>query len=180
MRAAAVILVIVAALAMTASPAARSQEAIWIANFPEVQQVTGSVSIEGPIPAARLDRFSDIVVTSVRPRDTNRLVAAGTLDAAGFTTMALSLAVEIKGTVPKDCRVGALLIPDEDVVNAAFADGHVLFPTEVDVDVPAEAPQFVSSESQVVPVAFPRYRVYLFNTGSRTVKATVWAMLRNP
>jgi hypothetical protein len=180
MRAAAVILVVVAALAMTASPQARSQEAIWIANFPDVQQVTGSVSIEGPIPAARLDRFADIVVTSVRPTDTNRLVAAGTLDAAGFTTMALSLAIEVKGTVPKDCRVGALLVPDEDLVNSAFSEGHILFPTEIGVDVRAEAPQFVSSEPEVVPVAFPRYRVYLFNTGSRTVKATVWAMLRNP
>ena len=180
MRAGAMVLVIIAALVMTASPAVRSQEAIWIANFPEVQQVTGSVSIEGPIPAARLHRFSEIVVTSVKPTDTNQLVSAGTLDASGFTTLALSLAVEVKGTVPKDCRVGALLVPDDALVNAAFADGFILFPSEVAVELPAEAPQFVSSDPEVLPVAFPRYHVYLFNTGSRTVKASVWAMLRNP
>jgi hypothetical protein len=171
---------LVAALAMTASPPAGSQEAIWIANFPEVQQVTGSVAIDGPIPAAQFESFTDVVVTSVRPDDTNRLVSAGTLDAGGFTTMALSLAVEVKGTVPKDCRVGAVLVPDEDLVNSAFADGHILFPVRVEVAVPAEAPQFVSSDPEVLPVAFPRYKVYLFNTGSRTVKASVWAMLRNP
>lgn len=155
-----------------------AQDAVWIANFPEIQDIRGSVTVGEPIPAAVLERFEGVTVSSVRPDETTRLVSAGTVDTVGYSTLVVSLAAEIKGTVPAPCTVGAVLIPDEGFADEALKEGHLLFPLEVEIDVPKDSPRWVSSQSLVFEVAFPRYRVLLYNTGSRTATASLYAMLR--
>jgi hypothetical protein len=59
---------------------------------------------------------------------------------------------------------------------AAFRDGHALASLEVEGVVEAASP-WVGTTSPRLAVAFPRYRVYLFNTSERTVAARVYAYL---
>ncbi len=169
------------AIALAAATAAAEEVrvvTVEVVNLPEVQQVTGSVAVSEPIPHTRFVHFSDVVVSPLVPRDDpNRLVSAGVLDASGFTSVVLSLGGEVKGTVPATAEIGVLLVPDDEFVADAFARGFILFPLAASADVPANSQPSVGSQPKRFDLAFPRYRVLLFNTSSRAVTAHVYALL---
>ena len=169
----------IAAVAILLATPALAQDAVWIANFPDVQRVEGAVSLAGPIPSTDMIRYEDVTVSSVRRADTTRLIQAGVLESRGFGSVVLSLAAEIKGTVPAPAKIGVVLVPDEGFVLDALAEGHYLFPIEVELEVEAESVPYVAADPEAHLLAFPRYRVYLYNTGKRTVKAQLYAMLTN-
>lgn len=157
---------------------APAQDSVWVVNLPEVQEVDGEVKVTEPIPSTRMIRFSDVVVTSVERQDTNRLVAGGTLDADGFSSAVVSLAGEIKGTVEEPAEVGVLLVPDEEFVLDALKEGQLLFAIDVKGSVQAEGPAYFGSDSNGHVLAFPRYRVFFYNTCSRTAKVQLYIRLR--
>ena len=122
--------------------------------------------------------IEDVLVSPLTPRDnTNRLVSAGVLDAGGFTSAVLSVGGDVKGTVPAAAELGAVLVPDEVFVEDAFTRGYILFPIEVAAQVPANSAPSVGSDPKRFDLAFPRYRVYLFNTSSRAINAQVYVLL---
>jgi hypothetical protein len=167
-------------LAFAATAAAQEVKIVTVevVNLPEVQKVTGSVAVSEPIPHTRWVHFGDVVLSPQVPRDdVNRLVSAGVLDTTGFTSVVLSVGGEVKGTVPAAAEIGALLVPDEEFVDDAYARGYILFPLEATAKVPANSAPSVGSEPKRFDLAFPRYRVLLFNTSSRAVTAHVYALL---
>jgi hypothetical protein len=170
-----------AAAVLLALPAASSaqEESIRISNFPLVQEVTGGVEIADPVPANEIKRFTDVVVTTVKRRETTRLVSAGVLEAGPFTAVKLSLGVLVEGIPPEPATVGAVLVPDEDFVTNAFDEGIYLFPIEVTLGIPKDALAYVGAQPELHNLAFPRYRVYFYNSGPRTVKAQLYAFLIN-
>jgi len=174
-------LVVLALLALTMllGSSAHAQDQVWVVNFPDQQTVSGDVRISEPVPVSRIQRFEDVVVTAVSRQQTSQLVLAGTLETAGFSTVVLSLAAEIQGTVPRTAEIGVILVPEEDVALRALKDGYLLFPIEVTAKVPAEAPPYVASTPEKHELAFPRYRVYLYNSGKRTARVQVFALLRS-
>ena len=172
--------IVLCAVILLASPVRAGEEVIsvQVVNLPPVQEISGAIEVAQPIPHARMIRIQDVVVSPQTPRDnTNRLVSAGTVDAAGFTRAMLTVGGDVKGTVPATAELGALLVPDETFVDDAFQRGYILFPIEVTAAVPANAAPSVGSDPKEIDLAFPRYKVYLFNTSSRAISAQVYVLL---
>jgi hypothetical protein len=150
-------------------------EAVEVVNFPEVQKISGGVEVERPIPAALLVALPETISVPARPDDPAQWVEAGVLDSGGWSHAVLSLTGEIRGRGATG-RVGALLVPDVAPVREALDRGRILFALEVAADVEAGA-VWVESDQPRVELAFPRYRVYLYNTSERTVAVRLFVYL---
>ena len=151
---------------------------VVVRNFPERQKVEGEVTVKGPIRQATQLVIKDIVVPPVGPKETQRLIQAGTLSTDGFGAVVLSLSGQVKGEVVRPGTVGAILLPEEEGVLRAFEEkGDVQFPLEVAAtSVSGASPYFASNQPRYL-VGFPRYRVLLFNTSAKTVSVTLYAYL---
>ncbi|MBZ5638096.1 MAG: hypothetical protein LAO51_04975 [Acidobacteriia bacterium] len=151
---------------------------VIVTNFPDLQKVEGEVTIRGPIRQASQVVLKDVVVPPVGPKDTQRLIQAGTVSVDGFSQIVLSLEGQIKGEVVRPGTVGAILLPEEDAIVRAFEEkGEMQFPLEVTAPTaPGGSPYFASSQP-VLRVGFPRYRVLLYNTSAKTVSVTLYAYL---
>jgi hypothetical protein len=172
---------LVTAVTITVGDApATDVQPVEVINLPEIQQVDGTVGVDGPIPSARMERFTDVLVAPVLRSTTSRLVEAGTLTTDGFTTLLLSLAVEIKGTVTNAGTIGVMLVPDEPlVVETLRSDGVVLLPVELTTDAAVGAEGWLTAGPIEVELAFPAYRVLLFNGSDKSVSANLFAYLRS-
>lgn len=166
-----------AASILLAAASTLAQEPVFVTNFPQLQEITGEVELASPIPHSELVTFDAVEVTTVGRDEATGLISGGLLEADGFTSVVLSLAGEVKGSVPRPAILGVILIPDESFVAAALREGSYLFPLEVEADISANSPPYVDAKPIRQQLAFPRYRVYFYNTGSRTVRAQLYAML---
>lgn len=141
---------------------------VRILNFPEVQEVEGEVEVKSAIPAASLASFPETLVAPTGATDPTQWAFVGRLDAAGWRHAVLSLAGEVRGRGGAG-EVGAVLVPDVAMAARAFEDGQVLlFPLKVSTEVAPDS-LWVASEQPEVRLAFPRYRVYLYNASERSV-----------
>lgn len=178
------VLLAAAAAAVVLAPAglAVSQEVatVIISNWPKIWNVSGTVSIDGPISHSRFVPMREVTVPPVSPKDTMRMVQGGTVPADGFTSMVLGISGQIKGEVYRAGTVGVFLLPDEDNVVRAFEEkGIMQFTTEVNAaGVSAASPYFASSQIRA-QVGFPRYRTYFYNTSDKTVTVNLYAYLIN-
>jgi hypothetical protein len=155
-------------------------EQVAVVNFPEVQEVSGTVAVAGPTRHAALVRRADILVSPVGPEETTRLIDGGVLETDGFISVVLSLNGRPKGKIEEAGRVGAILIPEEESVLRAFeTDGLMQFPLEVSAPLSPQVPRAFASEPRRSPVAFPRYHVWLYNTSETTVTVNLFAYLTN-
>lgn len=150
---------------------------VAVTNFPDLVRVEGSVALKGPINQTGLATIADVLVPPVRREDTNHFVDAGTISTDGFAAVVLSLVAEVKGQGQRPGEVGVILLPDDERVARALAErGQLLLALEVKASPQSGSPYF-AGESHRFTVAFPRYRVYLYNGGDRTVSATVHGYL---
>lgn len=151
---------------------------VFVTNFPSVFNVDGTVALKGPIKTASLSSIQDIIVSPVNPKDTLRMIQAGTITTDGFGAVVLSLTGQIKGEIVRTGTVGAILIPDEEPVARAFDEkGAIQFPMEVmAVGVSGASPYFASNQPRYM-VGFSRYRVLLYNTTDKTVTVSLFAYL---
>jgi len=94
-----------------------------------------------------------------------QLFDAGAVDTDGFRDMVISFGGEFKESLPTSGRVGAILIPDHEITDQLLRnEGVFVFPTEIEYKVDDTIQgQFFMSGSIQTKVAFPRYRVYLYN-----------------
>ena len=153
---------------------------VLVSNFPDLQKINGTVTVDGTVRHALLQRFPETLVQPVEPSNTRRLVPGGTLVTDGFTSVALSLGGQLKLRASRPGRIGALLIPEEETVLRAFEeDGRLLFPLEVRADSDMAAPPYFASTQGPLPVAFPRYRIFYYNTSDRTAAVDLYAYLAN-
>ncbi len=170
------VLIVLAAVALLAAGRREAQD-VLVLNFPDPQRVMGAVTIEGPIRHGELARLPDIIVPPVKPTETTRLISAGTLTTDGFTYAVLSLNGLTKGDVVKAGTVGVFLVPEEEsIIRTLHESGQVQFPLEVASGVSPASPYF-ASKSERVAVAFPRYRVLLYNTSDKTVTVNLFAYM---
>ncbi len=170
-----------AALLMLAAPPGSGETgepaSVIVTNFPETQQVEGTVSVTRPVPATRLEKSRGLV-TPAAPTDLNSLTDGGTLDATGFVSATLSLAVEVQGSLAAPARVGAILVPDVPEVLAAMRNaGVVQFPLTTEAAVTPSPTGVHQAAPVTVRLAFPRYRVFFYNTTPRTSEATLYSYL---
>jgi hypothetical protein len=122
-----------------------------------------------PAVAQSVDRgwfvaFERVMVAPVARTNTTQLVDAGTIDTDGFSELVFSMGGEFKQGVPESGIVGAILVPDrEPFLYLLRTEGKIVFPLEVTADVTGlRDPIFVSTQ-QTARIAFPRYRVFLYN-----------------
>ena len=178
-----ILLIMTLLLAFTPAAPPRSQEdvqRVFITNFPQTQQVTGMVAIDGVVRHATVQHLKDLLVAPVGPKETTRLLPAGTLTTDGFTSVVLSLNGQTKGRALRAGSVGALLIPDEETVTRAFEEeGLFQFPMEIKASSVPGASLYFASEPRRFTVGFPRYRVLLYNTTDKTVNVSLHAYLTN-
>ena len=173
----AVAAVAVASVVLFGAQTVRDIMDVQVLNFPDLQRIAGKVTVDAPITHAELLRITDIIVPPVKPTDTTRLIQAGSLDTNGFTGAVLSINGITKGDVLKAGTVGAFLIPEEEFVLRTFVEaGQVQFPLEATVKLSPGSPYF-SSTPESRTVAFPRYRVMLYNTSDKTVTVNLFAYL---
>jgi len=176
-------LVVVAGLSLMAllapvrpGRAAEPPSEVVVTNFPQVQAVSGRVAISEPVPQTRLETRKGLVPTSTLA-DTNRWTEAGSIDCTGFTYVTLSLGGSLKGAGQAG-TVGVVLVPDVPDVQEALRSYSVLqFPLNLEATFPVVPSALFSSESKTFRLAFPRYRVYFYNTTQRTADTTVYALL---
>lgn len=174
-----IVLIVLIVLAVGLLLAATNREIldVQVLNFPDPQRIRGSVSIDGPIRHGEITRMHDIIVPPVKPTDTTRLINAGSIVTDGFTYAVLSLNGLTKGDVLKGGTVGVFLVPEEEsVIRTLNEAGQIQFSLEVESGVSPATPYF-ASKSERVSVAFPRYRVLLYNTTDKTVTANLFAYL---
>ena len=177
-------LLFAASLALIFSPPgtaiAQEVRSVLVTNFPKVFNVTGSVVVEGPVKHAKFAALRDVTVSPVNPKDTVRLIQGGFVESDGFTAMVLGLQGQIKGEVFRPGTVGVFLLPDEpSIVNAFEEKGLMQFSTEVSAPGVSAASAYFASTANRVPIGFPRYRTYFYNTSDKTVTVNLYAYLTN-
>jgi hypothetical protein len=152
-------------------------ERVVVTNFPEVQQVRGAVTVREPIPRSRLERRSELVPPGGR-LELGSLVEVAPLQTEGFTSVVLSLAGAVKGELRRPGAAGVLLLPDEPEILRAFQEhGELQFALEAQADLTPGGTGRFHSEQPFHRLAFPRYRVFFYNSGERTMEATLYAFL---
>jgi hypothetical protein len=109
--------------------------------------------------------LSGHLVAPTQRDDVTQLYDAGVIQTDGFRDMVISFGGEFKEGLPPDGRVGAILIPDHEISEYLLRnEGVFVFPTEIEYRVSGSTQgNFFMSESKQTKVAFPRYRVFLYN-----------------
>jgi hypothetical protein len=158
---------------------AEGPEQVFVTNFPEVQQVAGAVTVAAPVPQTRLERL-EALVSPATIAETGSYTEAGTLEAAGFGAVTLSLAGTVQGRLTAAAPVGVVLLPDvPEVVGNFRTHGVAQFALRVEAEAtPAGVGGLFQSAPAHLELAFPRYRVLLYNGTPRTSEVTVYAYLK--
>jgi hypothetical protein len=171
---------LVLSLLPTGEVASQSVRQVFVTNFPDIQRIAGEVVVEGPVRLSKSLRIENLTVPPVERDETTRLVDAGVLEMEGFPEVVLSLHGVVKGHVGRPGAVGAILLPDEVTIQEAFREQAVMhFYLETAAEgVSSKTPYFASRQPRYT-VAFPRYRVLMYNTTDKTVSANLFAYLTN-
>ena len=104
------------------------------------------------------------VAQRVKRSDVTQLVDGGSIVTDGFTELVFSFGGVFKAGLPSAGKLGAILLPDEEIVDYLLRnEGHFAFPLEVEFDVAGLKHHVFISSQQTAKVAFPRYRIYFFN-----------------
>jgi hypothetical protein len=166
--------------AITSTSAVGAQELMraLVINLESPHPIEGQVSVVGTVRHATVVRIKDVVVSSARRDDPPQWIDAGSVETDGFTELVLSLQGQIKGSVSQVGTVGVVLVPDEEPFLQALSERVVQLPLEVTAEVTPEAVFFSGSES-LLPIAFPSYRVFLYNTSGQGAEVNVYLYLTN-
>ncbi len=156
------------ALMFMVIPAAAQTEVI-VVGVPDV-------SVPTPIPHSKLIAFKDIAISSSRGSGCGGMTLAGLVNAEGYTSVMLSLAVEPQSS--DGGSVTAYLIPTEKFVSDASDGGPILFPLTAGVSF-SGGEKVAGSMPVQHQLAFPQYAVYLANQSDRPVKAQFFVYLRH-
>jgi hypothetical protein len=123
--------------------------------------------------------FQQIQVSPVARENTTQLVEAGTIQTDGFKELVFSFGGEFKEAVPDRGRVGAILIPDHPVFEHLLTnEGRIVFPLEVAVGISPQTGNIFVSEQIVANVAFPAYRIYMYNETSSSASVSLFVYRR--
>jgi len=153
---------------------------VFVANLPKIFEVQGEVAVKGTVDHAVSVEREGVVVTTSHRGEWTELVPAGTVDTSGFTSVTLSLQGEVKAANTADGTVGVLLLPDQEPVLRALKDAkRVEFPIESACALAKGGSAYFDAGSITQTVAFPRYRIFLYNTAPHAVEANVYLYLRN-
>ncbi len=160
----------------TGDAVSQSETFVRVTNFPDLQEVTGTVRVEA------LESFGSLVTleaTNVSPvprSATTRLIDGGVIETDGYSHVVLSLFGEVRGELTRPGTLGAILIPDTETSEKLLKTKSVfLFPVEVAAALTPDGQSVFQSNQIRVVVGFPSYRVLFWNSTDRTVVTTLSA-----
>lgn len=158
------------------SPARVSR--VFVTNLASPQPVRGEVEVRGTIRHAEPLELEAAIVSPAGREETTQLTDAGVIATDGFTRLALSIQGQVKGRPARDGAIGALLVPEvEPIRRALIEDGQIQLPLEVSATVTANQSSYFSASRAELPIAFPRYRLLLYNSTDKTAEVNVFAYL---
>ena len=159
---------------------AEEVQRVLVTNFPDLQRITGTVSVEGTIRHAVAQPFKEIIVTPASPSQIQRFTQGGTLVTDGFTSVVLGLSGQFRTNISRPGTIGVILLPEEEPILRAFEeDGKLFFPLEVKVATVAGPSPFFASSQEKLTIAFPRYRIFYYNTSEHGVSVNLHVYLTN-
>ena len=104
-----------------------------------------------------------------------QLVDAGTIRTDGFSELVFSIGGEFKENVPDSGTIGVLLIPDEEVFDHLLrSESEFAFPLEIKTQIGKLQRAIFISEQHTARVAFPAYRVYLYNETTSAARVSIF------
>ena len=119
--------------------------------------------------------FERVFVPPVQRDDVGQLVDAGTISTDGFSELVFSIGGEFKENVPDHGTIGVLLIPDKDMFEHLLrSEAEFAFPLEIKTEIGKLQKAIFISEQQTARVAFPAYRVYLYNETPSAARVSVF------
>ncbi|UCF67812.1 MAG: hypothetical protein JSV80_00510 [Acidobacteriota bacterium] len=108
--------------------------------------------------------FEDQTVPPIARNDVTQLMEAGAIDTDGFSELVVSFGGEFKESLPKSGKVGLILIPDMPRFEYLLrTEGEFVFAQETTVSIGNLSSQIFVSEPHALKIAFPRYKVYVYN-----------------
>jgi len=173
--------VLAPAPAFSTSPAEPSSPAdVHVNNFPDIQQVKGSVSVDGAIRHSQSVQKEGLLVPPSRRTEIAEMIDAGVVETDGYTSLTISLQGEFRSPAFASGTVGVLLLPAEKPFFRALRESKIIqFALESAAKVIGGSSSVFSAEQVQRPIAFPRYKMYLYNTSDKTVEANVYLYLTN-
>ena len=112
-------------------------------------------------------------IPPVKRAEAQRWIEYGTVDTDGFKELVFSFAGEFKEGNPLGGSVGAVLVPDMAPIDYLLqSEGKLIFPLEVTGQ--ASGSTYFVSEGQTARVAFPRYKIYMYNETESTANVTLF------
>jgi hypothetical protein len=125
----------------------------FVVNLKDPHPIEGTVTVGQPIPHSAMRSVLDLVVAPSPRSDPALWTEAGAIDTDGFSAVVLSFQGQFRGNPGSPGTVGIVLVPD----------GRAYF----------------SGTRAGLAIAFPRYRVYLYNTTDRSASVNLFAYLTN-
>ena len=181
-----ILLLVAAACGFILSPrgtaVAQEIQSVIVTNFPKVFNISGTVSVDGPVKPAKLAALREVTVPPVNPKDTVRLIQGGSWRATVSPRWCSKYRVRSKArSMAQRAPVGVFLLPDEESIVRAFEEkGLMQFATEVNAASIAGTSSWFASSSTRYPIAFPALSKNIFyNTSDKTVTANLFAYLTN-
>jgi hypothetical protein len=168
---------LLATLAFSAGGVQESRS--YVVNLETPHPIEGEVGIVGPITHSRVERISGVVVAPVGRGATSLWAEAGRLQTDGFTSVTLSLHGLSGGTDRRAGSVGVVLVPAEARILRAFQENELHLALEATAEVSAADLRFFSGSSPSLPLGFPTYRVFVYNTTEQSVTVDIYAYLTN-
>lgn len=150
---------------------------VRVLNFPDPQRIEGIVGLKAPVRLASEFAYRKVTVVPAGPRQPREVTDGGVLDLEGHARVVLSLAGETTSRIVAPGVVGALLLPDDpDILSIWQETGHAQLGVRVEAAVAPTARGLFESTSVELRPAFPRYRVYFYDTLSSSVELRFYAL----
>ena len=150
---------------------------VTVLNFPDLQRVDGAVAVKAPVQLDSQFVQRKLTVVPAGPTKAREVTDGGVLELGPFARVVVSLAGETTSRIVAPGAVGALLVPDDpDILSIWQETGRAQLAIRVEAQVaPTDRGLFESPSVELRP-AFPRYRVYFYDTLSSSVELRFYAL----
>lgn len=149
----------------------------FVVNLKDPHPVEGRVTIPVPVPHGSVQSLLDVVVAPAPRSETSLWTEAGMLETDGFTSIVLSFHGQFRGNPAAPGTIGMVLVPEEENLLRAFAEGEVHLALETLAEGVPDGRLYFSGTEAGLAIAFPRYRVFLYNTTDRSAAVNLFAYL---
>lgn len=151
----------------------------YVVNLKDPHPVEGTVTVGQPIPHSVMRSLMGLVVAPAPASDPALWTEAGEIVTDGFSSVVLSFQGQFRGTPAGPGTVAVVLVPEEEDILRAFAEGEVHLSLDALAEGVPDGRAYFSGSRSGLAVAFPRYRVYLYNTTDRSASVNLFAYLTN-